>query len=335
VVVALAIAFGGHALAKEDEPVTLRIATSAPKGTSWAKDLQAFASDVETRTKGRVKVKLYLGGVAGDESAVEKRIVKGQLEGEFSGGPMCNAVMPSMRVFELPGMFSSQDEAVHVGAQLYATLQDEAKASGYRLLATGSVGPLLVFSKTPVSSLDDLRKLKLWAWDDNTEFIDVMRAMNMTLTPAPLDGAQALLDAGKIDGFWATPLAALAFQWYVGTSYLIEVPAGFLMGCALVRQDAMDRIASEDEEVIMSAAAKLSARIDQDNASGDAELLGGVFEKQGLKKLVPSQKMWAEYFQAAREAREKVSDKLLPKALLPRVNEILGDYRAEHPSAGK
>jgi hypothetical protein len=38
----------------------------------------------------------------------------------------------------------------------------------------------------------------------------------------------------------------------------------------------------------------------------------------------------AEFFEAARVAREKLGDQLVPRALLQKVMSMLADYRAEH-----
>ena len=56
----------------------------------------------------------------------------------------------------------------------------------------------------------------------------------------------------------------------------------------------------------------------------------GVFEKQGLKHVPVSDTFRAEYFAAARAARERLGDKLVPRALMEHVLALLADYRAEH-----
>ena len=56
------------------EPTVLRMAAIAPEGTSWARELKAFARNLERATDGAVRVKWYLGGVAGDEAEEVERI---------------------------------------------------------------------------------------------------------------------------------------------------------------------------------------------------------------------------------------------------------------------
>ena len=45
----------------------IKIATTAPDGTAWMREMRAGADAVKTRTEGRVELKYYPGGVMGDQ----------------------------------------------------------------------------------------------------------------------------------------------------------------------------------------------------------------------------------------------------------------------------
>ena len=61
---------GANAQAQEH---TLKIATLAPEGSSWMNIFHAWGKTVEEHSGGKIKVKFYAGGVAGDErDAVRK-----------------------------------------------------------------------------------------------------------------------------------------------------------------------------------------------------------------------------------------------------------------------
>ncbi|MEW8664179.1 MAG: TRAP transporter substrate-binding protein DctP, partial [Candidatus Thiodiazotropha sp.] len=42
---------------------TLKIATLAPDGTSWMKEMRAAAKQIQQQTEGRVRIRFYPGGV--------------------------------------------------------------------------------------------------------------------------------------------------------------------------------------------------------------------------------------------------------------------------------
>ena len=58
----------------------VKFATLAPEGTAWMKTMRRFNDDIEAKTKGRVKFKIYAGGVSGDEKDVARKIRLGQLQ---------------------------------------------------------------------------------------------------------------------------------------------------------------------------------------------------------------------------------------------------------------
>src|SRR3954466_7055760 len=95
------------------EPVQLRMAAIAPDGTSWARELKAWARGVESGTHGEVKVKWYLGGIAGEETAALDRVDRDQLDG-VAGALMCEALAPTLRVMRVPGLIQNREAGAKV-----------------------------------------------------------------------------------------------------------------------------------------------------------------------------------------------------------------------------
>ena len=55
------------------EARTYKIATVAPDGLGWIKDLRQAFKTIDAETEGRVKFKLYPGGVQGDDFTVVRK----------------------------------------------------------------------------------------------------------------------------------------------------------------------------------------------------------------------------------------------------------------------
>jgi hypothetical protein len=70
-------------------------------------------------------------------------------------------------------------------------------------------------------------------------------------------------------------------------------------------------------------------RIDDLGRTTDDALLGGLFEKQGLKKVPVSDMLRAQFFAAARGVRDKVDPDKVPRELVLKVESWLADFRAE------
>lgn len=328
---ALLALLAATASARADEPITLRVGAVAPEGTGWAREFHAFARYVEAESKGNLRIKLYLGGVAGDELEMGERVNKGQLDGVGSGHFLCQAAAPSMRVLRIPGVFQSRDEARDVVSHLLPTVEDEAARNGFVVLGAAGLGPDVFFTREPVRSLEDVRRLKLWRWDVDDVGIAASRDMGLTIVPLKINEARRAYDDKRIDGFIAAPSAALAFQWSSVASYVTDLHSGYIYGCLVFGERQFQRLAPEQQAALRAGAARMLVGIDELGRRQDEALLGGLFSKQGLRTVPVSAAFRAEYFAAAKSTRAQLVDRLIPRGLLERVLRMLADYRIEHP----
>jgi TRAP-type transport system periplasmic protein len=310
--------------------ITLRLATAAPDGTTWAHELKALDREVQAATHGEVKIKWYWGGIAGDEPEMQDRISRGQLDGMASGGVTCHKVSATMRVLAIRGMFHTRDEAAHVMTRLRPQIEDEARDQGFEYVGATGLGPDLVFSRNPIKTWDELTRTKLWVWnvDDATRMVN--DALGFSSVALPINDALRAYDEGKIDAFLSAPQGAVAFQWFSRARYLLNQPLGFSWGCLLIASKAMNRLPHEHQQVLRTAANKAGVRIDAAGRQADSELLGGLFEKQGLKPITGSDSLRRDFLAAARAARDKLGAKLVSPPILQRVLALLADYRSEH-----
>lgn len=316
--------------ANADAKYKLRIATAAPDGTSWANAFHIMERDVTKDTNGEITFKFYFGGIAGTEDEVYDLLQAGKLDGVVSGGPLCRKLAPSMNVLDVIGLFQTQEEATHVLSELRPTIDKEAHDRGYALLATGSLGPLIMFSREPISTMADLQKSHLWTWNLNRVYVKEAADLKIPITATSLSDAQKSFDDKRSDGFVTTPVTALAFQWYIGTKYIVDLRMGYLMGCFIMRDGALDKLPPAYQASVRRSAIKLGVKIDTDNRRMDQKLLGGTYEKLGLKLAPVSKKFRADFFDAARVARQHIGDDLVSREVFDKVTQLLADYRAEH-----
>jgi TRAP-type transport system periplasmic protein len=312
-----------------DPQHVLRFASVAPDGSAWAREFRAFARDIESATNGEIKVKWYLDGIAGDELEQRDRITRGQLDGA-AFGILCERVAPTLRVTRLPGVFQDIDETVAVINSLSHQIGEEAHQSGFTLLANSALGPDMILTRAPARTMDDLRKLKLWRWDLDEVGIATSTEMGLHIVPAPVGDAGKVFDSKQIDGFVGIPAAFVAFQWSARASHLLEFRYNYLWGCLVVTDRALESLSSEQRTIVRDAGARLQQRYQDLGRQMDNALLGGAFQKQGVKIEPVSATFRAEYFAASRAAREKVAGNFVKKEVVDRVLQMLADYRAEH-----
>jgi TRAP-type C4-dicarboxylate transport system substrate-binding protein len=319
---------GLSALATADPPVRIRMAAEAPEGSSWAHQFHVIDREVEAATDGQVQVKWYLGGIAGDELHTLDRVVHGQLDGE-AGALFCDRVAPSIRVGRIVGLFQSRDEWRYVISRLLPRIDAEASQRGFVNLGVGSVGDILLFSRRPLRTFADLRSQRFWTWDLDDISRVMLQRMGLTVVPLPVAEAAKAYDDGRIDGFVATPVAALVYQWSTRAHYYSDLKLGELPACIVVAQRALDPLPIAHKEAVTAAMAKFVARFEPVGRMQDDALLGGLFERQGLHPTTADVQLRTNFVVAARAARDEVGASLVPQELLAQTMTLLADYRGE------
>jgi TRAP-type C4-dicarboxylate transport system substrate-binding protein len=308
---------------------TLRIATLAPEGTMWARVMHEWERTLK-ESSASVRVKVYLGGVAGDEVAVGERIRRGQLDGLISAGTLCQQVAPSVRVLKVVGLFQGRDEAEYVLKHLKPVFDKEAAGNGFVNLAEGSVGSIIVFSRKPIASMAELRRTPLWTGRQDDFTLAQLNAIGMHAVPLPLDAASGEYRSGHLDGFLTVPSVALSWQWSSQVGYFTDLRLSFLFSCLLISNASFDALSFETQQTFRNVATHMVARIDELGRQQDEALVNELFAKQGLKQVRVDERFRSEFFEAAQESRERLSDKLVPAELVRSVVGMLADYRAQH-----
>lgn len=316
--------------ARAEPQVKLRFATIAPEGTGWAREVKAFAREIESQSGGRISMHAYLGGIAGDDSEMGRRMRKDQLDGALSAGMLCQEVVPSFVIYRVPGLVQNRAEVNYVTTRLFPRMQQEAREHGMVLLTTGSLGTDVVLSRVPIDSMDTLRRLRLWVWDLDRTSIAFSRAMGLQAVPLPVGEAGRAYEEGRTDGFIAIPSAIFGFQWFSRRLYMSQLPFAPLHGCALVTAAAWDRLAPDLRDIVAQASIKFGLRISATTTAQDEELLGGLFEKQGVRSVPVSPLLRSQFLDAAHAARDKLGAELVPTELLLQVQSFLADYRSLH-----
>ncbi len=326
-IVALVLACSVAVAAEEQ---TLRIGTIVPEGTGWARGLHQMANDVDAATHGSVRMKFYMGGIAGDETEMMERVRRGQLDGILSGAVACETYAPSLRVVRIPGVFQSWAETSYVLGRLRPLFEDEAKHSGFKYLGEAIVGPSILFTRSPVRSLADLKQLRLWVWDIDRVIVAVLPAMDFPVVPAPIRDALRAYEDGRVDGFVSPAVVALAFQWSTAARYFTDLRLGYVVGCLVIANRAFDALPLPAQQELRVASARAKVRFEDVGRTQEDQLLHGLFERQGLRAVPVDEGTRVSFFEAARAAREQAATRLVSSSLIARVLGMLADYRSEH-----
>lgn len=307
---------------------TIKVASLAPNNSIWDEVVEEMGADWSEATEGRVRLRVYPGGVAGDEPAVVRKMRIGQLQGAVLTPEGLTLLDSSFGVFGIPFLFESYDELYHVLDELTPMFEQSLAKQGYVLLHWGNAGWVHLFSSTPVRTLDDLRKVRLFtsAGDDSA----LQWWKDGGFRPVPLAKTDILtsLETGLIDALPSPPLAALLLQWYQSAPYLLDVGFAPLVGATVVDQKTWDKLSAEDQKALLTAAREAGDRLAEEVPSQDERSIAEM-EKRGLTVVrVAGSPQETEWRDLAATFAEKVGEGKVPAEVLRRVLAVRDRYRA-------
>jgi TRAP-type transport system periplasmic protein len=272
---ALGLAANAHA-------AQFKIATQAPAGSLWIKEMQAVGQDLKTRTQGRVELKFYPGGVMGADAAVLRKIKLGALQGGALTSSELALQVPDAQLYSLPFMFRNQAEVDAVRAKLDAKVQQKFLAAGLVAPGVSGGGFAYLLSNTPITTGDHLRAAKVWV--PSNDFIAQTTFTSAGVTPVSLGIADVYtsLETGLINTVANTPAGAIYFNWHTKVKSATDLPLIYVTGYLVLRKASFDQLSKADQALVNSAIAEGFKRLDQgnikDNEAGRAALI-----KEGVK----------------------------------------------------
>ncbi len=259
----------------------IKIATLAPDGSSWMKELRAAAAEVQTSSQSRVQLKFYPGGVMGADTVVLRKMKLGQLQGGVLTSSELAATYPDAQVYSVPFFFDSWAQVEKVRPQIDPLLAKGFEAKGLKMLGASNVGFAYMMGTRPLRSRADMAGIKLWIPQNDEIAARTFKLGGISPIPLPLGDVFTSLQTGLVDTVANTPSGAIALQWHGKVRGLVDLPLTFVVGFMVMDLKAWQKLSPADQAIVAQAFAGAARRMDVNIKRDDAAALAAM-KKQGL-----------------------------------------------------
>ncbi len=324
------------AFADKKPKVLIKLATIAPRGSVMTKAFNEMNAKIRQVTNNEVGIKLYYGGVQGDEEDVLRKIRLGQLHGGSFTGHGLGLIVPEVRVTELPFVFQNYDETDYVRNHLKEYMTRRFDEKGYIVLGWNEIGFVYTFSKVPINSVEVAQKQKWWQWEGDPMSQAMFDALGITPIPLSITDVMTSLSTKLINTASITPYGAVAFHWYDRFDYMSEYPVSNIQGATIVSKRVWNKVAPENQKKIIDLCQPYFASLNEHSRVQDKKSIS-VLKRSGIKIAAFDEDGGTEeldfILSISKKARENLTGKLYSKELLDRTLSLLGDYRKLHPDS--
>ena len=301
--------------------IVIKMATLAPEGTEWHGLLVELGQEWKKATNGDVRLRIYPGGVVGDERDMVRKIRIGQIHGAAITTEGMTEVNQYFTAFNYPLLFQDYDDVDFVRSQLKDELYNESEKNGFKLLTMVDVGWVYWFSTDPVYTPSDLKRTKIWTWAGDYKAVQLYEENGFQ--PIPLTTLDILsgLQTGMINSLGLNTMYALAQQIFGIADNMLDMKWGNLTGAIVVDMRVWNKLKPEYQKLMLNISKNIGKRFQDKNRYGSDDAVN-VMKKYGLKVNKPSSEQLTEWYDLIEKMDESFRGSFITTDAYDRLMEI-------------
>jgi TRAP-type C4-dicarboxylate transport system substrate-binding protein len=309
-----------------EKSFVIKLATLAPEGSSWMKTLSTLNADVMKKTENKVQFKIYPGGVLGDENDMLRKMKIGQIQGAALTAGGLSSIFKEIDVLQIPFLFQTYEEVEFILKKMDSFFKKGFEENGYDLLGWSEAGFIYLMSTLPISSVADLKKAKVWTWEESPMSKAIFDEAGVSAIPLSAPDVLVGLQTGIVDVIYAPPTGAISLQWFTKVKYMTDVPLAYLAGGIVVNKDTFVKIPLPFQGILMESFKTQLDQLKIVTRNENREAIK-VMTKQGVKIVTPSKDQVEEFKRLSNKAMGHVSGQSFSQKTLEEVTSLLESYR--------
>jgi TRAP-type C4-dicarboxylate transport system substrate-binding protein len=309
-----------------EKSLIIKVATLAPEGSSWMKAFNSLNSEVMKKTENKVLFRIYPGGVLGDEMDMLRKMKIGQIQGAglTSGG--LSTLFKEIDVLQIPFLFQRYEEVDTILKKMDSFFRKGFEDNGYILLGWSEAGFVYLMSTISISSVADLKKGKVWIWEESPIAKAIFDEAGVSAIPLSVPDVLVGLQTGMVDVVYVPPTYAISLQWFTKIKYMTDIPLVYLSGGIVVRKDTFKQIPQPFQNIIIESCQHHLDQLKIVTRNENQEAIK-VIMKQGVKIVTPSKDQVEEFKKLSNKAMGNIGGQTFSKKVLNEVSVYLDSYR--------
>ncbi len=242
----------------------IKLASPAPEQSPWGAALNQMAADWQRISGGRIRLRVYHNGIAGDESDVLRKMRIGQIQAAVLTSTGMKQIVPDVFSVSVPFMIRSDETLRYVLDRIEPDLEEQFRENRMHVLAWSHAGWIYFFSREPVSYPTDLRPQRLASDPGDEELLQTFKTMGFSPIPITQSEIITALNSGMIDAFYSSPIGAAGFQWFGPAPNMLDLKVAPFLGSILITDSAWRRVDDDLKTELIRSARTIAAQIDND-----------------------------------------------------------------------
>lgn len=309
----------------------IKMASLVPQGSAWNSTLLEMGAAWQKVSGGKVTLRLYPGGVAGDDGDVVRKMRLGTIDAGLLAAAGLADIDRSIFALAIPMAYTGYEELDAVMERITPQLDRVFAEKNFIVLAWADGGWVHFFSKEPMRTPNEMKHRKLFTWAGDTPAVEMWRSAGFNPVVLPATEISTALQTGLINVLPTTPQAAVLLQWYNHAKNMNDVNWAVLLGAIVVNKAAWDRIPADLQPAIRAAAQEAGRKLRAQTREASERDIKAMTDR-GVKVIHADEATIALWRQAAESAYPTVRSSFMPAWAFDEAMKVRAEVRA---GAGK
>lgn len=305
------------------EQIVLKVAVQIPRSQEVAIEAKRYNDELAALTNNAVQVRMYWGGSAGDDVDVLRKMRTGQIDGSPLSLELTSRFVRQALVLQSPRLFTNYKQVDAARAELTPAMGQEAYANGFKVMAWADIGRLRLFSKKPVETLADFRRMRPWLYTQSETLKEFYKSVGATGVPLGIGEVYGGLQTGMIDVVWSSALLAALLNWHAATQYVSARGIGFIQIAFAFRRPAWDALPTSVQESMIKLSHERAQKSQLEARKNDERVFQRLLQR-GQRAV--SVKNEAEWVAAGVALRKRMVGRIYTQDLVTQAEKIAARY---------
>ncbi|MDV7339169.1 TRAP transporter substrate-binding protein [Terasakiella sp. A23] len=248
------VALSGQASAKD----VWNMPTPYPDGNFHTVNIKAFADDVRAATNGELDIKIHSAGSLVKHPEIKNAVRKGLVPvGEFFLSRLSNE-NAVFGVDSIPFLATNYEDAKRLWDASRPTIEKELEKQRLKVLFSVPWPPQGLYAKKEINSVDDLKGVKMRAYNALTERLARLSGAVPTQVEVP-DIPQAFA-TGQVEAMITSPSTGANSKAWDFVNNFVDVQAWIPKNIVVVNAKAYNKLSDEAKAAVQKAAEAAEAR---------------------------------------------------------------------------
>ena len=258
------------------------MATLAPKGTEWHGMLVELGQEWKAITRGKVQLKIYPGGIIGDERDMVRKMRIGQIHAAAITAEGLSEITPEFGGYFVPLAYQSSEDVQKVTEVLKPSFDQGLMEKGFKMLNLSEVGWVYWFSTEVIEEPKDLKKMKFFTWAGDFKWEQAWKKAGFNPVALASTDIISSLQTGLINTLPTMPIYALAQQSFGIANQMLDLKWGVLMAGIVIDLDTWNRIPKKYHNELIQSVNTIQVKYGDLNSDSESKAILAM-KQYGLK----------------------------------------------------